>query len=81
MNDIIIIIKIGVKSKGPKVVGRVFLTFKYIGSIISAMNLGLILNHNKFIHDKITSNITIYDIISNKIINAKSIVIIIFLYY
>jgi hypothetical protein len=63
---------IGVKSTGHIVVGNIFLTVLYKGSIISAINLGLILNQNKVNHDKTTSNIIIYETISKNIMIVNS---------
>jgi len=66
---------IGVKSRGQKAVGNIFFTLLYRGFMMSAINLGLNLIPNKTNHDKITSNITIYDISSNKTIIAIKIII------
>jgi hypothetical protein len=66
---------IGVKSIGQIDVGIIFLIFLYKGSIISHINLGLIFNQNIVNQDKITSNITKYDIISKNITIAISICI------
>lgn len=74
------IITIGVKSNGQIAVGMILFTLLYKGSIISAINFGLKFIHIKGNHDKITSNITIYEIISIKTIIAIKKVIFIFLY-
>lgn len=49
------IITIGVKSNGQNDVGIIDFTKVYIGSIISAINFGLIFNHKSDNQDKITS--------------------------
>lgn len=68
---------IGVKSIGQKLVGIIFLTLLYIGSIISDTNLGLILSQTKLNQDKIISIIIINLIMSvNNNIDNKIVVII-----
>ena len=67
---------IGVKSKAQILVGINSLTFLYKGSITEAKKAGLNLSHNKVIHDNIISKIINRVNIFQKIIIAKSIVVI-----
>jgi hypothetical protein len=66
----------GVKSIGQIVVGNTFLTFEYIGSIISLINLGLRRNQMRVSHESITSIRTMYCRISKNITILNSIVIV-----
>gem|GEM_PF-3038930 len=71
---------IGVKSIGQKLVGIIFLTLLYIGSIISDTNFGLILSQTKLNQDKIISIIIINLIMSvNNNIDNRIVVIIFYL--
>lgn len=60
MNQIKIKTIIGVISKGQTVVGIYFLIFLYNGSIIEAINWGLIFSHVNCNQEKIISAIIIY---------------------
>jgi len=67
MNEITKSKTIGVKSKGQIDVGKYFLINSYIGSIISARNLGRIFNQNILTQESITSAKIKYCIISSRI--------------